>query len=49
MRGVQQGEDINIALLTKEAANKYSLKRAPKLVEIISAVPDDFRDALLPK
>ena len=49
VRGVKQGADVNVDALKKEVATKYSLARAPKLVEIISAVPDDFRDTLLPK
>lgn len=49
VRGVNAGHDVNVDVLKKEAATKYGLARAPKLVEIISAVPDDFRDTLLPR
>mmetsp|Transcript_16028 Transcript_16028/g.48090 ORF Transcript_16028/g.48090 Transcript_16028/m.48090 type:complete len:578 (-) Transcript_16028:587-2320(-) len=47
--GVKEGHDVNLALIRRDACAKYSLARAPKLVEIISAVPDDFRDILLPR
>lgn len=47
--GVKEGHDVNLPLVRRDACAKYSLARAPKLVEIISAVPDDFRDALLPR
>jgi hypothetical protein len=49
VRGVRAGLDVNVDAIKREAATKYSLARAPKLVEIISAVPDDFRDTLLPR
>lgn len=49
VRGAKAGQDVNVDALKKQAATKYGLARAPKLVEIISAVPDDFRDMLLPK
>lgn len=49
VRGVRGGLDVNVDAIKREAATKYSLARAPKLVEIISAVPDDFRDTLLPR
>lgn len=49
VRGTKAGQVVNVDALKKEAATKYGLARAPKLVEIISAVPDDFRDTLLPK
>lgn len=49
VRGAKAGQDVNVDALKKQAATKYGLARAPKLVEIISAVPDDFRDTLLPR
>ena len=32
-----------------QAASKYSLAKAPKLVDIISAVPEEQRAVLLPR
>ncbi len=49
VRGVKAGLELNVDAIKREAATKYALARAPKLVEIISAVPDDFRDTLLPR
>lgn len=47
--GVKESRDVNLPLVRRDACAKYSLARAPKLVEIISAVPDDYRDLLLPR
>ncbi len=49
VRGVKENIDVHLPLVRRDACAKYSLARAPKLVEIISAVPDDFRDTLLPR
>ena len=32
-----------------QAAFKYGLSRAPKLVEIIAAVPEEYKAALVPQ
>ena len=47
--GVKESREVNLPLIRRDACAKYSLARAPKLVEIISAVPDDYRDTLLPR
>lgn len=47
--GIKESQEVNLPLVRRDACAKYSLARAPKLVEIISAVPDDYRDILLPR
>lgn len=44
-----KGETVDLNALKSAACRKYGLARAPKLVEMIAAVPDCERDALLPK
>ena len=46
---VRDGKAINLNSAKNEAARRYGLKRSPKLVELIGAVPDEHRDALLPQ
>ena len=45
---VKSGKVMNLNAVKNAAARKYGLRRSPKLVELISAVPDEHRDALLP-
>lgn len=45
----KSGKDVNLNKLKGSVASKYGLKSQPKLVDIIAAVPADFRGALLPK
>lgn len=45
----QQGKDVNLNRLKCQVASKYGLKTQPKLVDIIGAVPHQFKDVLLPK
>ena len=45
---VKSGKVLNLNAVKNAAARKYGLRRSPKLVELISAVPDEHRDALLP-
>lgn len=47
--GCRAGEDVDLNALKSAACRKYGLSRAPKLVEMIAAVPDSERDALLPR
>ena len=46
---VRDGKVINLNSTKNEAARRYGLKRSPKLVELIGAVPDEHREALLPR
>lgn len=45
----RRGEDVDLNALKSAACRKYGLARAPKLVEMIAAVPEQDRAALLPK
>ena len=49
VRGVQQGDDVDLNLIKREATSKYALARAPKLVDIIAAVPEEYKATLLPR
>ncbi|KAK8938352.1 Elongator complex protein 3 [Platanthera guangdongensis] len=45
----RRGETVDLNALKSAASRKYGLARAPKLVEMIAAVPEADRDSLLPK
>jgi elongator complex protein 3 len=46
VRAVKEGRDVDLNEIKKNACVRYSLAKAPKLVEIIAAVPDEMvRDA----
>eukprot|EP00899_Mesostigma_viride_P022636 jgi/Mesvir1/3557/Mv12023-RA.1 len=45
----EPGKDVNLSQIKSIASRRYGLSRAPKLVEIISAVPEEYRAALLPR
>ncbi|KAH9614042.1 hypothetical protein KSS87_004278 [Heliosperma pusillum] len=47
--GCRNGEIVDLNAIKSAACRKYGLARAPKLVEMIAAVPDADRAALLPK
>ncbi len=47
--GVKRGEDVDLNALKREACFKYALTRSPKLVEIIAALPEEHKAALLPQ
>ncbi|KAM7480122.1 hypothetical protein LguiA_028335 [Lonicera macranthoides] len=44
-----KGENVDLNALKSAACRKYGLSRAPKLVEMIAALPDSERESLLPK
>ena len=46
---VRDGRSINLNAVKNEAARKHGLRKSPKLVELIGAVPDEHREALLPR
>ena len=46
---VKAGKNVNLNALVKQVGLKYKLKRIPKLVEIIAALPDEHRSELLPQ
>lgn len=45
----RRGETVDLNALKSAACRKYGLSRAPKLVEMIAAVPEADRAALLPR
>lgn len=45
----RKGETVDLNLIKSTACRKYGLARAPKLVEMIAALPDSEREVLLPK
>ncbi|KAK4058813.1 Elongator subunit [Microbotryomycetes sp. JL221] len=45
----QEGRDVNLNALKASVAKKYGSPVVPRLVDIISAVPPEARDFLLPK
>lgn len=47
--GCKEKKTINLNTLKNQISSKYSLSRAPKLVEIIAAVPQGYRKYLIPK
>ncbi|WIA11090.1 hypothetical protein OEZ85_011236 [Tetradesmus obliquus] len=47
--GVKEGKDVDLNQLKTEVSRKYGLSRAPKLVEMIAAVPEEHRALLLPQ
>ena len=42
-------EDINLNKLKSAISRKYGLSSQPRLVDIIAAVPANYRDILIPK
>ena len=49
VQGVQRGEDVDLNEIKRQAALRHRLARAPKLVEIIAALPEEHKAALLPQ
>uniref|UniRef100_A0A0K0FKJ9 Elongator complex protein 3 n=1 Tax=Strongyloides venezuelensis TaxID=75913 RepID=A0A0K0FKJ9_STRVS len=45
----KNNKDVNLNRLKCDVARKYGLSSQPKLVDIISAVPPEYRDVLVPK
>ncbi|KAF5201058.1 Elongator complex protein [Thalictrum thalictroides] len=45
----RRGEDVDLNALKSAACRKYGLARAPKLVEMIAALPESERESLLPR
>lgn len=43
------GQDVNLNALKATVARKHGSKMVPRLVDIISAVPHEVKDILLPK
>ncbi|XP_045472607.1 elongator complex protein 3 [Harmonia axyridis] len=49
IKGLKEKRKINLNTLKNQIASKYCLKSAPKLVDIIAAVPQGHRKYLIPK
>lgn len=49
IRAHEENRDVNLTKLKVQLARKYALDTSPKLVDIIAAVPHDYRKILLPK
>eukprot|EP00879_Flechtneria_rotunda_P016079 GHRR01016820.1.p1 GENE.GHRR01016820.1~~GHRR01016820.1.p1 ORF type:complete len:267 (+),score=62.01 GHRR01016820.1:276-1076(+) len=49
IQAVKEGHDVDLNQLKTEVSRKYGLSRAPKLVEMIAAVPEEHRAMLLPQ
>lgn len=45
----RKGQDVDLNALKSAACRKYGLSKAPKLVEMIAALPESEKEALLPK
>uniref|UniRef100_A0A8C6X060 Elongator complex protein 3 n=1 Tax=Neogobius melanostomus TaxID=47308 RepID=A0A8C6X060_9GOBI len=45
----EEGRDINLNKVKTKASAKYGLENQPRLVDIIAAVPPQYRRALVPK
>ena len=43
------GQSVSLNELRAKMSKKYSFGGVPRLVDIISAIPDDYKKALLPK
>lgn len=49
IRAQQKKEDVNLNRLRSQISSRFGLSSQPKLVDIIAAVPIEYRDVLLPK
>ena len=48
IKSYESGTPINLTTLNKQVSSKYSLSRIPKLVEIMSGIPDEYKSILTP-
>lgn len=49
IEGCRKGDDVDLNALKAAACRRYGLARAPKLVEMIAALPETERDLVLPR
>lgn len=42
-------KDVNLNAMKHRISSKYGLERSPRLVDIIAAVPIDYKKILVPK
>jgi elongator complex protein 3 len=45
----ESGQDVNLSKVKTQISSRYGLKSQPRLVDIIAAVPNDYKKVLLPK
>lgn len=45
----EEKRDVNLNALKNKVASKYGLSSSPRLVDIIAAVPQDYKKVLVPK
>ena len=48
IQGVQDQQNLNLNAIRKRISSKYNLPRQPKLVDIIAAIPPEYKPVLLP-
>uniref|UniRef100_A0A914YEP4 Elongator complex protein 3 n=1 Tax=Panagrolaimus superbus TaxID=310955 RepID=A0A914YEP4_9BILA len=49
VKAQKEGRDVNLNRLKCQISQRYGVKSQPKLIDIIAAVPHDYKDLLLPK
>uniref|UniRef100_A0A7E4UMI1 Elongator complex protein 3 n=1 Tax=Panagrellus redivivus TaxID=6233 RepID=A0A7E4UMI1_PANRE len=49
IKAQKEGKDVNLNRLKCQIAQKHGVTSQPKLVDIIAAVPNDYKDLLVPK
>src|SRR5882724_7240486 len=47
--GINSGKDVNLTKLKCQISHKYGLESQPRLVDIISCIPHEYKQELLPK
>lgn len=47
--GVNEGKDLNLNGVRSRIARKYKLSTQPKMVDIIAAIPEEYKPILLPR
>ena len=45
----KEGRDVNLNKVKTRLSSKYSMQSSPRLVDIIAAVPQEYKKVLVPK
>ncbi len=48
IKAYEEGKNINLTNLKSKYSAKHNLSEQPKTVDIISAIPEQYKDTLLP-
>ena len=48
IKAYENHTELNLTTLNKQVSSKYNLSRIPKLVEIMSGIPEDYKSILTP-